>query len=1496
MNSFFNPSLEHDACGVGFVARLDGVPHRHVIRDAVTSMRRMAHRGGHVHGDGCGGDGAGILTPIPHDFFLAQWPELARCEKPWAVAQLFMPHDPVLQQAVSVCAANELASLGLHIEAERAVPVATDILSADAARSMPVMRQWLICVADAACRGEALERKLYLARRCVERRVADMLRGCGADVSTFYVASLSARTIVYKGMLAGGNLADLYGDLTHPQFTAPFAVFHERFSTNTLPAWRLAQPFRLVAHNGEINTLNGNKARMRIRESALKSAVLGDELVRALPVIVPGGSDSASFDNVLELLVRAGWDVPHALMGMVPEPFGTAFVMGDNKRAFYEYHAAFMEPWDGPTCMVFTDGEKRVGALLDRNGLRPCRYSVSKDGVVVLASESGVADLDPAARRGILRPRRMLMADVAQHRLLADAEIKGRVIREHPYRRWLTGHSVRLEDLPPAPSGGVTPHDNAPEAELQQRIFGMDDAVIRRIVLPMCRDAQEPVGAMGLDSPLAVLDARPQPLFAYFKQHFAQVTNPPIDPLREALSLSLMQFLGCERNILEPTPEHCAMLRLPHPIVNEQDMARLRQCTHTHVRLASLDATFPPHQADALADVLERLCADADSALAQGATLLAISDAAAGRQRVPVPALLAIAAVHQHLIRQGTRHTCALIAESGQAFEAMHVTLLLALGANALHPYAALRAVSALAEAGRVPGKNAHEARGAYITALKKGLLKAMARLGISTVRSFWGAQCFEAVGLSNAVVKQFFPGVISRIGGLHLADIAREAAARHAHALKQDAAPRQTHAWTPQSVRLVHTAVHTGSAQAYADFAQAADEPAQPITLRHTWQLQKTNPVPLDTVEPVAALIARFSGAAMSLGSISAQAHETIAIGCNSVGARSNGGEGGEDPARNTPDSLGRDRRSHVRQLASGRFGVTAEYLAFADEVQIKMAQGAKPGEGGQLPAYKVTAEIAALRGSMPGVSLISPPPHHDIYSIEDLAQCIFDIKTLRPDLRISVKLVAQHGVGTVAVGVVKAGAHIVCISGHDGGTGAAPLSSINHVGLPWEMGLAEAHQALVANGLRHEVRLQADGLMRTGRDVVTAFLLGADEVAFGTSLLVAVGCVLCRQCHKGRCQAGIATQDPSLRAAFSGTPEHVARYLQFVAEDTRRHMAALGIHRVDDMVGQASLLTADATPPKAARLHMEDMLRALPCAGKPLCREALPVRPVTALETALDQCAESLVRGEKPQATYTGHVQNIDRAVGTRLSGRFAREGLTFPDHALSIHLHGSAGQSVGAFLSRGITLKMTGDANDYAGKGLSGGILIITPEAQDDPVQEQAVAGNVALYGASAGEAWFCGAAGERFAVRNSGATAVVEGVGDHACEYMTGGVVLVLGECGYNFAAGMSGGMAFVYDPGERFQNRCNTDSVDLESLCAHEDIELVRRLLAQHVAHTGSLRAQALLDDWDAALSLFVKVMPLEYKDALARQSREHPHGTDTVSATEEVFHPGEDHR
>ncbi len=1493
MNRIFNPALEHDACGVGFVARLDGVPQRHVISDAITSMRRMAHRGGHVH-DGCGGDGAGILTPIPHQFFVAQWPKLGHCTRPWAVAQLFMPHDPVLQQAVRVCAANELAGLGLHIEAERDVPVDPHILMEDAARTMPVMRQWLLYAADNTCRGEALERKLYLARRCMERSVGDMLRGCAADASSFYVASLSSRTIIYKGMLAGGNLADLYPDLNHPQFTAPFAVFHERFSTNTLPAWHLAQPFRLVAHNGEINTLNGNKARMRIRESALKSAVLGDELVRALPVIEPGGSDSASFDNVLELLVRAGWDVPHALMGMVPEPFGSAFVMGDNKRAFYEYHAAFMEPWDGPTCMVFTDGEKRVGALLDRNGLRPCRYSVSKEGVVVLASESGVAELAPGAQRGILRPRRMLMADMSQHRLLADAEIKGRVIRERPYRRWLTAHSVRLEDLPPAHSGIASHYDKGQEKELQQKIFGMDDAVIRRILLPMCRDAQEPVGAMGLDSPLAVLDSRPQPLFAYFKQHFAQVTNPPIDPLREALSLSLMQFLGCERNLLEPTPEHCAMLRLSHPVLNAQGMERLCHSTRSTIRLARLDATFSTQQTDTLADVLERLCADADTALAQGATLLAISDAAAGKERVPVPALLAITAVHQHLIRQGTRHTCALIAESGQAFEVMHITLLLAFGANAVHPYAALRAVSSLAEAGRVPGKNGHEASEAYIAALKKGLLKAMARLGISTIRSFWGSQCFEAVGLSNSVVKQFFPGMVSRLGGLHLADIAHEATARHALALEEGETPRQIHAWTPQSIRLLHTAVQTGDAKAYADFAKAADEPLQPITLRHTWRFRHTNPVALDTVEPSSSIIARFSGAAMSLGSISAQAHETIAIGCNSVGARSNGGEGGEDPIRNTPDSLGRDRRSHVRQLASGRFGVTAEYLAFADEVQIKMAQGAKPGEGGQLPAYKVTAEIAALRGSMPGVSLISPPPHHDIYSIEDLAQCIFDIKTLRPDLRISVKLVAQYGVGTVAVGVVKAGAHIVCISGHDGGTGAAPLSSINHVGMPWEMGLAEAHQALVANGLRRHVRLQADGLMRTGRDVVTAFLLGADEVAFGTSLLVSTGCVLCRQCHKGRCQAGIATQDPSLRAAFSGTPEHVARYLNFVAEDVRCHMARLGIQRVEDMVGLGSLLTPAAIPPKAAHLHTEDMLQDLPFAGMPLCRDALHIRPATALEADLDHCAKSLVCGEKAKLTYTGIIQNTDRAVGTRLSGRFAREGLHFPDHALTAHLHGSAGQSVGAFLSRGITLNICGDANDYAGKGLSGGILIVRPEAQD-LLQEQTVAGNVALYGATAGEAWFCGTAGERFAVRNSGAIAVVEGVGDHACEYMTGGIVLVLGECGYNFAAGMSGGMAFVYDPGERFQNRCNTDSVDLESLCAHEDIELVRRLLAQHVEYTGSVRAQALLGNWDAVLSLFVKVMPLEYKDALARQSREHIHSADTASATEEVYQ-GEEQR
>lgn len=1539
MNGMYDHRREHDACGVGFVARLDGVPGHQVVLEALQAMGRLAHRGGHGEGDDTG-DGAGILLPLPRAFFLRQWPTLGQEGNNWAVGQLFLPREAALRASLLGIASRCLSSCGFSMADGRDVPVRPEVLGRAVLETMPAMVQILVRSETACHDAELLERRLYVARRIMEKALADRLRQDGCDPHRAYVVSLSCRSIVYKGMLPGARLADLYPDLREPDFSAPFAVFHERFSTNTLPSWRLAQPFRHIAHNGEINTLRGNVARMKAREAVLSSPLLQDAfpermqgterrgmgragmpgpgadrpLEALLPVLDENGSDSAVFDNVLELLVKSGYSLPHALMMMVPEPFGPAFVMGDNKRAFYEYHAALMEPWDGPTAMVFTDGYRRVGALPDRNGLRPCRYSTTRDGLVVLASESGVVDIPPEQllQRGQLRPRRMLMVDVERHRIAPDAELKGQVIRAHPYRRWLRRHSISLSDL----YGDMTVDEcSRLDLRLRQRLFGYSEAMFKRILAPMAQNAQEPVEAMGHDVALAVLDTAPQPLFNYFKQQFAQVTNPPIDPLREELSMSLMGYVGRERNLLEPGPEHCALLRLPHPFLTRDDMCRLRTSKTAQVRLRTLDATFPAGSGGrGLETALDIVCARAEAALDEGATLLVISDDKAGPGRAAIPILLATAALHHHLLRRGLRHLCGIIVETGEAREVMHMAQLIGYGAGGICPSTALDTVREAAEAGKIRGVTPHDAVAAYITALKKGLLKAFARLGISTLRSFRGAQTFEAVGLAPGVVHRYFTGTPSRLGGVGLEELAAEAEVRHATVWSsagtaegaESASKSVSRLWTSQAVRALHEAVRENSPEAWRRYAACSDEQSSPCTLRSLLRFKEAEGVPLEEVEPVESIVRRFVGAAMSFGSLGAEAHEAIAVACNRLGARSNCGEGGEDPQRNTPSADGGDRRSRIRQIASGRFGVTAEYLFHADEIQIKVAQGAKPGEGGQLPAHKVTPDIAGVRHTTPGVSLVSPPPHHDIYSIEDLAQLMYDLRRLQPQADVSVKLVSECGVGTVAVGVVKAGAQSILVSGYDGGTGASPLSAIQHVGLPWEMGLAETQQALVTNGLRRTVRIQVDGQLRTGRDLAVAILLGAEEFGFGSTLLVSLGCRMCRRCHRGNCPAGIATQEPELRARFKGTAGHVERFLRFMAEDLRGHMARLGFRTVEEMVGRVDRLepVREGLSAKAATLDFSALLAEPELPGgrgiAPLEERRGAPHPYAAPDTALER--ELLVQtlpvldGTLPMIACTGTIRNTDRAVGARLSGEVIRHrgGGGLPRDSIRITLQGSGGQSLGAFLTPGITLRVRGDANDYAGKGLSGGILIVSPDPETSfAAAEQAVVGNVALYGATGGEAYFCGQAGERFAVRNSGAVAVVEGVGDHGCEYMTGGTVVVLGQCGYNFAAGMSGGVAFVYDGDERFQNRCNTDSVDLESVWTPSDRELLHTLLEQHRAYTGSRKAADLLANWEAALPLFVKVMPLDYKQALERLRLSDRHGMDTASATEEVY-PGAD--
>ncbi len=1509
MSRLFDPSKESDACGVGFVARLSGVPSHQVIAASLTAMARLSHRGGHSDGENSG-DGAGLLMPLPTSFFKRQWPTLHALDSaiPFAVGQLFMPQEAHTHAPIMRIITECLKETHLRLEDERDVPLETDIISPSAKATMPAMLQILVRPAaelalDKA-RGEGFERTLYLARRRMEKRVQAWLEEHSLDRNAFYVVSLSARSIIYKGMLPGSCLGDLYQDLLDTTFTAPFTVFHERFSTNTLPSWRLAHPFRNLAHNGEINTIRGNSARMLRRQPQMASRLFGDELQDLFPIIDESASDSARLDNALELLVRSGYSMPHALMMLLPEPFNSAFVMGDNKRAFYEYHAALMDPWDGPTALVFTDGYRRVGAMLDRNGLRPCRSTVSQDGMVILASETGVMDVEPEriVGRQQLRPRRMLMVDVERGRIISDAEIKGSVVREKPYRRWIKQHGIALDDLrlDDGDSSRITrtPPTDLPCAHV---LHDYDIKSLHHIVLPMARDSQEPVGSTCHDAPLAVLDSAPKTLFNYFKQQFAQVTNPPIDPLREELSMSLMNFAGAERNILEPAPEHCAILRLPHPFLDRDDMLHIRKSTRKEVQAHTLDATFDTtfdEQGSAGANLeqgLQDLFKAAENALANGATILIISDAATNAQRAPIPSLLALSAVHHHLRRMEKRHLCGLFVETGEAFEVMHMALLSAYGASGICPYTALDTVKHMAEKGDIANVLPRQAQANYIAALKKGLLKAFARLGISTQRSFRSGHYFEALGLDPLLVQTHFAGTLSRIGGIGLDAIAKDTLTRHTNAYQgQEIAHKTLTLWTKKGVRALHKAVRNNDVKAFLEYAATSDVQDNPITLRSLFAVKKGNPIPLEQVEPAASIVKRFVGAAMSFGALSSEAHETIAEACNGLGARSNCGEGGEDARRSVTGKDGRDIRSRVRQVASGRFGVTAKYLAHADEIQIKVAQGAKPGEGGQLPAHKVTKEIAAVRGTTPGVSLISPPPHHDIYSIEDLAQLIFDLQRIQPTASISVKLVAEAGVGTVAVGVAKAGADQILISGHDGGTGASPLSAMQHTGLPWEMGLLESHEALLANRLRHKIKLRTDGLIRTGRDMLIAFMLGAEECSVGTAMLVSLGCIMCRQCHKGSCVAGIATQEPKLRSKFSGKKEHIQTMFLFMAEDLRRHMANLGIATVQELIGRADFLEAreEGLSEKAKSL---DLSAFFTCSSKGLAlweQNKKAQGTDSLLDAAIMERAAPLLEGKPIRSTYNGTIINTDRAVGTRLSGEIVRnlKKRRLPQHSYTINLWGSAGQSLGAFLTAGVTITVRGDANDYVGKGLSGGIVVVTPARKSVFVAaEQAIIGNVALYGASSGEAYFCGMAGERFAVRNSGALAVVEGIGDHGCEYMTGGVVVVLGECGYNFAAGMSGGVAFVYDKNEQFQTRCNTDSVDLESVNNPEDCNMLRALIEQHNHYTGSAQAEALLQNWDAALPLFVKVMPLDYKAALARQLESTRHGHETIAATEEVY-------
>ncbi len=1516
----YDSGREHDACGIGAIVNIDGARSHHILELGNRIVLNLQHRGA-SGSDETTGDGAGILFQIPHEFFAAEaggcgfdLPEPDR----YGVAMVFAPKDPNISRKCEEILDSAVAHYGLKVLGRRDVPGDATCLGDLARAAEPSISQVFI---DGAGRdGDTLECALYMARKRAERLAAEQL---GEQASDFYIVSMSARTVCYKGMFLAPQLFGYYRDLSDGRVVSSVALVHQRYSTNTFPNWRLAQPFRYIAHNGEINTISGNANRMAAREHLLGCKRFGPDISDLLPVLTPDGSDSAKFDNVLELLVRAGRSVPHAIMMMIPEAFGPSYHISTDKRAFYEYHAAVMEPWDGPAAMLFTDG-KLVGGTLDRNGLRPARYTVTTDGLVVLASEAGVIELpdEKIRSRGRLKPGRMFLVDTEGGRVILDNEIKGRIARRRPYRRWLMQNHIELRGLFAAAES--KPPD-LKTLRKRMQVFGYTREDQRMILIPMAVNAQEPIGSMGADTPLAVLSARARLLFDYFKQMFAQVTNPPIDPLREGLVMSLMSFVGRQRNLLDETPEHCRQLKLPHPILTNDDITRLRTVRRNDFQVAVVDALFDADDADpavALRRGLDELIDACAAAVAGGASLVIISDRNFSRTRAAIPSLLATSAVHHGLIKRRLRCQAGLVVETGEAREVMHFCCLCGYGANAVNPYLAFEILSDLQADGEMPDEiEPDQVVDNYIAAIKKGILKTMSRMGISTLRSYHSAQLFEAVGLDGGLVDEYFTGTSSRIGGADLETIARETLLRHrrAYADSEPGEPEiefggeyqyrcdgEAHLWNPQTVTLLQHAVRGDDAEAYAQYAGLInDQSSQYCTLRSLFEFSrgtaaclpvgKVPPVPLNEVEPAEEIVKRFCTGAMSHGSISKEAHETIALAMNRLGAMSNTGEGGESPARYEQRADGDSLNSAIKQVASGRFGVTIEYLAHAKMLQIKMAQGAKPGEGGQLPGHKVTDEIARMRHSTEGVTLISPPPHHDIYSIEDLAQLIYDLKCSNPGVKVSVKLVAEVGVGTIAAGVAKAGADEVLISGYDGGTGASPLSSIKHAGAPWELGLAETQQTLVLNGLRDRIRVQVDGQLKTGRDVVIAALLGAEQFGFGTAALVSLGCCLLRKCHLGTCSVGIGTQDPELRKRFAGQPEHLQRFMLFVAEEVRRIMAGLGFRKFEEMIGRVDMLSFRKAVDhfKAGGLDLSAILT------RPDTSDGRAIRQVRnqndILKDHLDwriieQVGPAIESGEKVAVEMP--VRNVHRTVGTILSNRIvsARGAGGLPDGTIDITLHGSAGQSFGAFCAPGVTLRLIGEANDYLGKGLSGGRIVVqTPPEAPLAAHENIIAGNALLYGATAGEVFINGLAGERFAVRNSGATAVVEGVGDHGCEYMTGGTVVVIGQTGRNFAAGMSGGIAYVLDAHQLFDTLCNLDMVDVEPVWRDEDITCLRGLISRHYEWTRSRRANEILDRWRDVVGTFVKVVPIDYRKAMQRLRDREQRLTDTTPATEEVF-------
>jgi len=1492
----YNPRLERDACGIGFVANIEGQASHDIIEKGIEILINLTHRGA------CGcdkdtGDGAGVLIQIPHAFFERECAQLGfRLPEPgkYGVGMVFFPVEHKPRLAVEGILERIASEEGLEVIGWRDTPVEADAIGRLARASQPYIQQCFVAP-KTEMSTDQLERKLYVMRRRAEREIAasDI-----KDKDFFYVPSLSARTIVYKGLLLAPQITEFYRELADPAVASALCLVHQRFSTNTFPSWQLAHPFRYICHNGEINTIKGNVNWMNAREGVLRSDLFNGDLRKIFPIEVPGGSDSAQFDNAVELLTLAGRGVEHVMSMMVPEAWDHDPTMHPDKRAFYEYHASLMEPWDGPAAIAFTDGNV-IGATLDRNGLRPARYMVTHDGLLIMASETGVLPVPPenVKFKGRLQPGKMLLCDLREKRIIPDDEIKRRLWSRQPYGEWIRKQQITLDSLPEPPRFHPTDFDTILQ---RQRAFGYTDEDLKTILKPMAEKGDEPVGSMGTDTPLACLSDKPQPLFHYFKQLFAQVTNPAIDPIREELVMSLCSYIGTERNILEETPEHCHTLKLPHPILTNYDLEKLRRVAQGDFLATTLNMMFRVEGGEKeLERALEALCRRASWAIKSNYTVLILSDRGVDEMYAPIPSLLALSAVHHHLIREGTRTQVALVVESGEPRETHHFCLLIGYGASAVNPYLAIESLEAMHRDGLLPpGMTFETALKNFKKAIQKGMLKVFSKMGISTLQSYRGAQVFEAIGLSKALVAKYFTGTESRIEGVGLDVLAREAKMKHDLAFQpvtesdtelpvggsyQYRVRGEHHILNPLTISRLQHAVRSAPTptdqgfKTFQEYTRAIDDQSRQLcTLRGLMEFKPAaRPVPLEEVEPAAEIVRRFATGAMSFGSISKEAHETLAIAMNRIGARSNTGEGGEDERRFARDPNGDWRRSSIKQVASGRFGVTSNYLVNADELQIKIAQGAKPGEGGQLPGHKVDEEIGRVRHSIPGVGLISPPPHHDIYSIEDLAQLIYDLKNANRDARISVKLVAEVGVGIVAAGVAKAHADVVLISGDSGGTGASPITSIKHAGIPWELGLAETQQVLVMNDLRSRIIVQTDGKLCTGRDVAIAALLGAEEFGFSTAPLITMGCIMMRKCHLNTCPVGIATQDPKLRAKFNGAPEHVINFFFYIAEELRQIMARLGFRKVEEMVGRVDKLEMRHAVDhwKARGLDFSSIFYN-PEVPKRVGRRCL-IPQDHGLDQALDheliERASAALEGRE-KVHIERPVRNVHRTVGTMLSGeiskRYGSAGL--PDDTIRIKLNGSAGQSFGAFLARGITLELEGDANDYTGKGLSGGRIIVYPPRGSNFVpQQNIIVGNVVLYGATSGEAFFNGMAGERFAVRNSGATAVVESVGDHGCEYMTKGTVVVLGPTGRNFAAGMSGGIAFVLDEDGGFvRSQCNRSGVDLEPLTDPADIKTILHLVRRHHEFTGSGRALWVLENWAAVEPKFVKVFPVEYKRVL----------------------------